>query len=134
MKIRAQCLCAKLNFETSSKPVLELFCHCLDCQDAFQSDFASIAFFRLDEVVIAGDFAEKKYTAASGNKTCRQYCVHCDTLLFDRSEGFPNLLGVSANQIQSPFVSNPSCHIFVRDKKPENEILKGIKQFEMGII
>lgn len=133
MKIRAQCDCGKLRFETSSQPVLELCCHCLDCKDAFAADFADIAFFKCPDVSIEGEFAEKIYTAASGNKTRRQYCADCNSILFDRSEGFPNLLGVSAKQIEPPFEFTASCHIFLRDKSPELEIPAGTKRFEMGI-
>ena len=94
IKTVATCKCGQLKFEVESDPVLELVCHCRDCQDALQADFANIAFFKMGETQVAGEFAEKIYLAKSGNETCRQYCGECDTVMFDRSEGFPNFLGV----------------------------------------
>jgi len=132
-KIEARCRCGQLKFESESKPVLEIVCHCLDCQDALEADYASLAFFKMSETNIEGDFAEKIYLADSGNETCRQYCDQCDTVMFDRSEGFPHLLGVNVLQLKQPFDSQPSCHVFVRDKKTTVEIAEGMKQFEMGI-
>jgi len=132
-KITASCQCGQLKFEAESDPVLELVCHCRDCQDALQEDFASIAFFKLHETLVEGELAEKIYLAESGNETCRQYCVQCETVMFDRSEGFPNLLGVMASQLQPPFVFRTACHVYVRDRKVEVEISEGMKQYEAGI-
>ena len=132
-KIAASCQCGQLKFESESEPVVELVCHCGDCQDALQEDFADIAFFKINETLVEGELAEKIYLASSGNETCRQYCVQCDTVMFDRSEGFPNLLGVIVSQLQPPFESRPACHVFVRDKKAGVEIPEGMKQYETGI-
>ena len=133
MKYIAQCECGQLKLEIDSEPVLELRCHCRDCQDALRADYATIAFFKMNEAVVTGEFAEKIYLAESGNKTCRQYCDHCSTMMFDRSEGFPHLLGVMSDQLQHPFESSPSCHVYVRDKKPGVEIPAGMKQHEAGL-
>ncbi|PCI81403.1 MAG: hypothetical protein COB20_01790 [SAR86 cluster bacterium] len=133
VKVVASCQCGQLKFEAESEPVLELICHCPDCQDALQADFANIAFFKLGESLVKGELAEKIYLAESGNETCRQYCVHCETVMFDRSEGFPNLLGVMVSQLYPPFESRAMCHVFVRDKKAGVEIPEGMKQYETGI-
>ena len=133
LKVVASCQCGQLKFEAESEPVLELICHCRDCQDALQADFANIAFFKLGESSVEGELAEKIYLAASGNETCRQYCIQCETVMFDRSEGFPNLLGVMVSQLQPPFESRPACHVYVCDKQAEVEIPEGMKQYESGI-
>lgn len=132
-KIVAACNCGQLNFSAESEPVLELVCHCVDCQDAMQADYASIAFFKAADTSVRGELAEKIYLAESGNETCRQYCDQCDTVMFDRSEAFPNLLGVMVGQLQSPFESKPACHVFVRDRKANIKIPEGMKQYETGI-
>ena len=53
--------------------------------------------------------------------------------MFDRSEGFPYLLGVMVSQLQPPFESRPACLGYVSDKKAKVEIPEGIKQYEAGI-
>ena len=53
--------------------------------------------------------------------------------MFDRSEGFPNLIGVMVSQLQPPFESHPVCHVHVRDKKAAVKIPEGMKQYEEGI-
>jgi hypothetical protein len=76
---------------------------------------------------------ERIYLATSGNETCRLYCIRCETILFDRSEGFPYLRGVMAGQLQPPFETHPTSHVYLRDKKAEVEIPEGMKQYETGI-
>ena len=132
-KIAASCQGGQLKFEASSGPVLELCCHCPDCQDALQEDFANIAFFTMNETLVEGELAEKIYLAASGNETCRQYCVQCETVMFDRSEGFPNLLGVMVSRLLPRFESRPACHVYVNDKKAAVKIPEGMKQYKAGI-
>lgn len=132
-KYQAACRCGQLEFTAASEPVLELVCHCVDCQDALQADFARLAFFKVADTSVTGELAEKIYLAASGNETCRQYCDQCDTVMFDRSEGFPQLLGVMVSQLQPPFESKPLCHVFLRDKRAGVEIPEGTKQYQTGI-
>lgn len=132
-KSKACCDCGQLNMESESAPVLELCCHCLDCQDALQEDYARIAFFKIKECAVTGDSDDKEYVAESGSKTLRQFCPQCNAPMFDRSEGFPHLLGVMVERLDAAFVSNPACHVFVRDKKSRVSIPEGMKQYDKGI-
>ncbi|HAS48759.1 hypothetical protein N9329_00495 [Gammaproteobacteria bacterium] len=95
-----------------------------------RADYATIAFFKMDEAFVTREFAEKIYLAESGNETRRQYCDYCNTMMFDCSEGFPHPLGVMSDQLQHPFKSSPSCYVYVRKKKPGMEILAGMKLHE----
>jgi len=113
--------------------VSELICHCSDCQDALHANFANIVFFKIDQTLVEGELAERIYLVTSGNETCREYCIRCETIMFDRSEGFPHLLGAMADQLQPPFEFHPTCHVYVSDKKAEVGIPEGMKQYENGI-
>ena len=132
-KVVASCQCGQLKFEAKPEPVLELICPCRDCQDTLQADFANIAFYVIGQTLVEGELTERIYLATSGNETCRQYCIRCETILFDRSEGFPYLRGVMAGQLQPPFETHPTSHVYLRDKKAEVEIPEGMKQYETGI-
>ena len=98
-----------------------------------QADFANIVFFKIDQTLVEGELAERTYLATSGNETCRQYCIRCETTMFDRSEEFLHLLGVMAGQLQPPLESHPTCHVFVNNKKAELEIPEGMKHYETDI-
>ena len=54
----------------------------------------------MNENLVEGELAEKIYLEVSGIETCRQYCIQCEAVIFDRSEGFLNLPGVIVSQLQ----------------------------------
>ncbi|PCJ17130.1 MAG: hypothetical protein COA96_18035 [SAR86 cluster bacterium] len=133
MKIHASCSCTKVQFESEIEPVIQLCCHCLDCQDALQADYAEIAFFKISSAKWSGATESKNYVADSGSRTRREQCAECSTVMFDRSEGFPKLIGVMMAQIKPPFSSEPACHVYIKDKQAKVLIPDGIKTYEKGI-
>ena len=54
-------------------------------------------------------------------------------VMFKRSEGLPELLGVMAKQLELPTQFRASCYVYVRDKKPNKEIPSAIKQYQTGL-
>jgi len=136
--ISASCRCGEVRFESKEDPVIQLCCHCTDCRDVLTIeskalDYATIAFFKKSTVQLRGEAGEKVYTAASGNKTVREYCTRCDAVMFDKSEGFPTLVGVFAQHIDPPFQIKPACHVWVKDKLSHVPIPEGVTQHEKGI-
>jgi hypothetical protein len=53
--------------------------------------------------------------------------------MFDRSAGFPTLIGVMASQIELPFEVQPTCHVWVKSKRPDVEIQSDMTQYLEGI-
>lgn len=126
---RASCTCGNVTFQSAKSPVIQLTCHCSDCREATGSDFSNLAFFRAKAAEITGEVAQKDFIAASGSGTQRDYCSNCQTLMFDRSDRFPQLIGIFAQQLEAPFEFNPAAHIWVKNKLPHVKIPNG-KQFD----
>jgi len=133
MEIEAKCSCGQVGFKSTDKPIIQLCCHCSDCQDALGSEYATIAFFKVSSTDVFGGLKEKVYTADSGSRTVRELCSDCGTVMFDRSEGFSKLIGVMAQQIDSPFEAKPACHVWVKNKLPDVFIPTEMKQYQQGI-
>lgn len=131
-QIIASCSCSQVTFKSAGKPVIQLCCHCKDCRDSLKTDYAEIAFFAIDTVEVKGTLSRKTYVADSGKQTARESCSDCGEVMFDRSEGFPNLLGVMSDRIQAPFESKPAFHVWTSSKLPEVKIPTGIPQYEKG--
>ncbi|PCI85952.1 MAG: hypothetical protein COB24_11445 [Hyphomicrobiales bacterium] len=53
----------------------------------------------------------------------------CGQAMFDKSAGFPRMLGVVA----APFVAEPQMHGWTKSKLPHIKIPQNIKQYEKGI-
>ena len=131
--ILASCKCGNVQFKTQSKPILQLCCHCADCRDATGKDASDIVFFKLDQVELSGDLTRVGFTSDLGNQTERLACANCQQVMFDKSAGFPNMLGVVAENIASPFVARPQMHVWTQSKLSHIEIPQNTKQYEKGI-
>ena len=119
-KITGFCRCGAVQFQSVSHPILQLFCHCKDCQESTGSPYAKIAFFKSKQSEISGRLSVCTFTAESGNKTSRESCANCGSLMFDKSEGFPSLVGL--------------CHVWTRSKQPQIEIPADIRQYVENIV
>lgn len=132
MALDAVCKCGKLRFSSGQAPVLQLICHCQDCRDATGHDASSIAFFKKDAVDVAGETIAKTFTSARGNQTMRVACAECDTVLIDKSDAFPTLIGVITDHIAPPFQAAPSCHVWTRSRLPHVRIGVGLPEHLEG--
>ncbi len=133
IELSAQCDCGKVTFVAKEEPLLQLTCHCADCRQATSNDFSTIAFFKLKSSEISGSLLVNQFTTDAGTETKRERCAHCETVMFDRSEGFPSLVGVMASRIKAPFEELPTCHVWVSSKLAQVSIPENVKQYEQGI-
>ena len=124
------CTCGAVHFSSQAEPVVQLICHCTDCQEATGAAFARTAFFRTKTCQIVGDLVVRRFVAASGHATTRESCSKCHALMFDRSEGFPTLVGVMADRLNAPFMFRPACHVWTRSQRADSEITDGLPQYK----
>lgn len=132
-QITASCQCGAVQFQSAAHPIMQLFCHCKDCQESTGSPFAKTAFFKSRHCEISGSLSVREFKAESGNRTTRESCASCGSVMFDRSEGFPSLIGVMAERISAPFVFEPGCHVWTRSKQPHVEIPDNARPYPENI-
>jgi len=53
--------------------------------------------------------------------------------MFDRSNGFSDLIGVLINTLQPPFLPNISSHVWVKSKAENVSIPANVKVYDEGI-
>ncbi|MFK7729989.1 MAG: GFA family protein [Pseudomonadales bacterium] len=133
MSVSARCRCGKVEFSSSEPPLIQLCCHCNDCREATSNDFTTIAFFDRSATSVSGTVSSRNFTTAAGMETCREFCATCNTVMFDKSDGFPTLLGVVAEQIAAPLEANPSHHVWVKSKLPHVSIPSSAQAFEENL-
>jgi hypothetical protein len=127
--ITANCRCAAVQFKSQRPPILQVFCHCKNCQESTGSPFVRIAFFEAKHSEVAGSLVGRAFKAESGNGTTRESCANCGSLMFDRSDGFPALIGVMAARISEPFVFEPACHVWTKSRQPYVTIPDDARQY-----
>ncbi len=131
--IVARCSCGAVQFESKQKPVIELYCHCADCRDAFREDYAELSFFQIAGATLTGVVETKKYVTDAGVQTMREYCTQCNDVMFDRSKGVPTVMGVASTKLVAPFASAHAAHVWTQSKIPELILSDNLPTYEKGI-
>jgi hypothetical protein len=54
-------------------------------------------------------------------------------MLLDRTEGFPQIIGIVAETIQSPYEFQARCHVWVESRCAEITVPEGTKTFERNM-
>ncbi len=132
-EVFANCECGALSFKSSEQPLFQICCHCSDCRAATQNDFSTIAFFKSKRGQIEGNIHSKFYVADSGSTTQREACGTCGSMMFDKSAGYPGLIGVFNEYIQAPFKAKVNSHIWVKSKTDSTIISQEDITYEEGI-
>ena len=81
-KHTGKCLCGEVAYEVSGQPVLQGNCHCIDCRKNTGAGFATILFFKEEQIVqLSGKTSSFQYNADSGNSKIK-FSVKDVVLLF----------------------------------------------------
>jgi hypothetical protein len=125
----ATCSCGGFRFKSESEPIFQLTCHCSQCRQVSKAPFTNLAFFKLAESEVQGKTDFHSFIADSGTKTLRETCATCGQMLLDRTEGFPQIIGIVAERIQPPYEFQARCHVWVESKCAEITVPEGVKAF-----
>jgi hypothetical protein len=85
MPMSGGCACGKVRYECREKPMVQLICHCRDCQQASGSAYAAVLFVPSDRLQFTR--TEPKYhevEAATGRRIQRGFCGDCGSPVVNR--------------------------------------------------
>lgn len=131
--ISGQCTCAKLRITSSAVPVLQLVCHCQDCRDATKQDYCVTAFFKIKDCKITGATIVQSFKTKGATRTTRESCPECGSVLFDKSERFPHLIGVFTEHLTPPFVSTPTSQVWTSSRLAHVTAYPNLKEYPNGL-
>ena len=104
---KVECPCGDIEIELSGEPVVQLYCHCDDCQRVHGAACAPVAIYRASDVkVLRGEPREWRLVS-----TPRQFCPNCGTRLF--LQGSDSLCAVNA-YLLPPGTFRPALHIYCK--------------------
>ena len=76
--ISGRCLCGEVRFETTNEPVLQLMCHCTDCQTISGAAAYAAYVVPINTLkVVQGETAHFSVHADSGRINSRHFCPKC---------------------------------------------------------
>ena len=99
------CACGKVRYECTEKPLVQLICHCRDCQRASGSAFGAFVFVPSDRLATGAAMRYHDVKAESGRTLRRQFCGECGSPVSARWPDLPRveLLHVASLDDQSLF-------------------------------
>src|SRR5262245_25630070 len=72
------CACGDIRYECTEPPIVELLCHCRDCQRASGAASAAMMFVAGDRFAfVSGEPAYHEVTGGSGRQVRRCFCRRC---------------------------------------------------------
>src|SRR5262245_21245156 len=116
--ITGGCACGAVRYRGSEQPLVQLICHCRDCQRASGSAFAAVLVFPTDRLQFeGGELRAYVVTSAAGRKMRRLYCPECGSpVAIDRPET-PLIQFVHAATLDDPAIFSPTCEVWVSRAK-----------------
>ncbi|TRM68038.1 Mss4-like protein [Schizophyllum amplum] len=102
-KYFGSCLCGAVNFELAEAPLQHNLCHCLNCQKASGSAFASNLFVKREKITITKGKDQLKSWAdcgtRSGKPLHRTFCGVCGSPLLGYPELNPKVATVASSAL-----------------------------------
>lgn len=111
-----QCLCGKVKYSTSSKPLRMAQCHCDDCRKSSGTGHISNAFFYTSDVDIKGETTCYDSATDSGSIISRHFCPTCGSRLFGINSAAKNMIGVTAGTLDDSSWFKPDFIVYSKSK------------------
>ncbi len=127
---RASCQCGAVEVSAHVEPDFVVACNCKACQKRTGAPFGAGAYFKRNDLAIAGDTWKWVRKADSGRELVNHFCPNCGTTLFWSLEMRADHLGVAAGCFNEP-LPKPVRIIWASEKHdwvvfPDNiEVLAG---------
>lgn len=110
--ITGGCLCRRVRFEITARPIAMRMCWCRDCQ-YFASGNATVnVVFPSEAVRVEGELKDFVSVADSGNRMHRRFCPECGTQVFSAAESRPHLVIVRNGALDDTDLIRPGATIW----------------------
>lgn len=115
MNAIARCECGALEVHVSGPPVVQLTCHCRDCQAFSGQDCVAGAFFRKESCRITGSSRSESLHGGTGSEKRHHACAVCGTPLYVEVEALNGAVAILAGRL-APFSFQSEVHVWTSQK------------------
>ena len=123
----ARCDCGALVIEVSGPPVVQLTCHCHECQAFSGQDYVDGAFFRKDCCKIQGETRPQRLKGGTGSDKVHHACAACGTPLYVQVDALNGAVAILASRL-SPFEFKSEAHVWTSQKAEGVELQDDIER------
>jgi hypothetical protein len=125
--LSARCGCGALELTIHGAPVVQLVCHCSDCQAFTAMPFSNIVFFKPDQCHVNGQATTSTFKGNSGFDKTHYACASCQTPVYVAVAVLNGAVAVIASQLLG-FTFEPEAHIWTSEKADDVVIPAGALQ------
>ncbi len=124
------CLCGKVRYTSSSKPLTTVACHCTDCRKQSGTAFSIIIGISSDSLTISGDSLRSfDDIGSSGKPIHRFFCNACGSPLYSQVEAAPDVVFLKAGSLDNTDWVEVTAEIWCDSKVSWSQLEIGLKQF-----
>ena len=132
-KHTGKCLCGEVTYEVSGEPVSQGNCHCIDCKKNTGAGFATILFFKEEQVVqLSGKTSSFQYNADSGNSKIKYFCQRCGSFVFGTNSGREGIKTIYVGTLDDASFVTPQFNVYTSRALPYVKIDESLNNFEKG--
>lgn len=126
------CLCEAVRYEFDGEPQATVHCHCRHCQKVTGSGFTTVLVleekdFRLQQGADA--IASFKIQSEADRWVAREFCRHCGSALFTRSQLNPGAIFIKAGSLDDSSWVQPTASCWTSRARPWAPAPPGVAQF-----
>lgn len=109
------CLCGKVRYIVSVRPLATVVCHCRHCQKQAGSALSVVAVFERSALRLEGELTIYEDRGTSGQKVFRQFCGRCGSPVLTDTERAreQGIIFVKAGTLDDVSDLKPTTHYWV---------------------
>lgn len=131
MKAIASCECGQLRIQISKPPVMQLVCHCKDCQTFSGGPYVRGAFFTKESCSVTGASSDESLVGGTGAAKHHHCCSSCGAPLYVVVDALNGAIAIAAERISS-FEFQPDAHVWTSQKAADSVVPPDILQSAEG--
>ncbi len=132
--ITGRCLCGKVSYSTDADPVVQVVCHCTDCQRQTGSPFTVVVGVPRSALKVEGETLASFTTTGEdhGGETQRSFCSACGAPVFSIAAVVPELALIKAGSLDDGSWLDPTMEVFTSSAQPWAPHFEHATRFERG--
>ena len=125
------CACENIRYECTEEPIVQLICHCRDCQRASGSAFAPLMFFAADKFRFLKSIPTfHEVVGGSGRLIQRGFCGKCGSPISVHWPQVSQIQIVQVCSLDDPSGFQPATESMLSRAQPWHPVHPGTTKFE----
>ena len=125
------CACQAIRYECTGEPIVQLICHCRDCQRASGAAAATLMMVPADTFrFVKGKPAFYEITGGSGRQICRGFCSSCGSPVTGHWPVADDIQMIFVGSLDDPSVFKPQTELWLGSGHPWHSVNPDTLKFD----